>query len=145
MRLHDLFDFQAREHPDIDFAVLGDRHVTFREAAAEVNRLANAFASAGLEVGDRVAILSKNSIEYAIVFYAASKAGVVPVPMNYRLAAPEWVYIINDAGAKMLIGSAAYVSIVDGFRHELGSVKRFFAIDADDPEGWDDYRSWIGK
>jgi acyl-CoA synthetase (AMP-forming)/AMP-acid ligase II len=146
MRLHDLFNFQAREHPDVDFAVLGDRRLTFREAEAEVNRLANAFASSGLEVGDRVALLSKNSIEYAIVFYAASKAGVVPVPLNYRLAAPEWVYIIKDAGAKMLIASAAYVSIADGFRHEIGSVKQFVAIDADGgQEGWDDYRMLVGK
>jgi acyl-CoA synthetase (AMP-forming)/AMP-acid ligase II len=145
MRLHDLFDFQAREHPDIDFAVLGDRRLTFREAAAEVNRLANALVAAGLEPGDRISLLSKNSIEYAIVFYAASKVGVVPVPLNYRLAAPEWVYIINDAGAKMLIASAAYVSIVDGFRHELGSVKKYIAIDADDLEGWEDYRNWTGK
>lgn len=145
MRLHDLFDFQAREHPDVDFAVLGDRHMTFREAAAEINRLANAMVGSGLEPGDRIALLSKNSIEYAIVFYAASKAGIVPVPLNYRLAAPEWVYIINDAGAKTLIASAAYVSIADAFRHELESVKQFVAIDADGAEGWEDYRNLLGK
>jgi acyl-CoA synthetase (AMP-forming)/AMP-acid ligase II len=145
MRLHDFFDFQAREHPGIEFAVLGDRRITYSEAAAEMNRLANAFASAGLEVGDRIAFLSKNSIEYGILFYAASKAGVVPVPLNYRLASPEWAYIINDAGAKLLIASDAYVSIVDGFRHDLGSVKKFVAIDAGDAEGWDDYRGWTGK
>ena len=143
MRLHDYLDYHAREQPDTDFAVLGDRHVTYGEAVAEVNRLANAFVSAGLQVGDRVALLSKNSIEYALIFYAASKAGVVPVPLNYRMAAPEWVYIINDAQPKTLIASAAYVSIVDGFRSELKTVERFVAIDASGPEGWDDYRRWV--
>src|SRR3990172_9004780 len=143
MRLHDYLDFQAREHPDTAFAVLGDRQITYGEALAECNRLANAFVSAGLKVGDRIALLSKNSIEHALLFYAASKAGVVPVPLNYRLAAPEWVYIINDAQAKLLISSAAYVSVVDGFRHELESVERFLAIDADGPEGWEDYRRWL--
>jgi len=143
MRLHDYLDFHAREHPDIAFAVLGDRQMTYHEALAECNRLASAFASAGLSAGDRVALLSKNSIEYALFFYAASKAGVVPVPLNYRLAAPEWVYIINDAEAKMLVASAAYVGVADGFRHELKSVTRFVAIDADGAEGWDDYRRWI--
>src|SRR3972149_10584261 len=103
MRLHDYLELQAREHPDVEFAVLGDRVMTYREASEESNRLANAFASAGLAVGDRIALLSKNSIEHALLFYGASKAGVVPVPLNYRLAAPEWVYIINDAQAKMLI------------------------------------------
>jgi acyl-CoA synthetase (AMP-forming)/AMP-acid ligase II len=143
MRLHDYLDFYAREQPDIDFAVLGDRHITYGEAVAEANRLANAFVNVPLEKGDRVAILSKNSIEYPLLFYAASKAGVVPVPLNYRMASPEWVYMINDAQAKMLVASAAYVSVVDGFRSELKTVERFVAIDADGPEGWDDYRRWV--
>tara|TARA_B100000586_G_scaffold29757_1_gene19196 strand:+ start:192 stop:344 length:153 start_codon:yes stop_codon:yes gene_type:complete len=47
--------------------------------------LANAFTSSGIKKGDRVAFLSKNSIEYAFMFYAGAKSGVVPVPMNYRL------------------------------------------------------------
>lgn len=143
MRLHDFLDYHAREHTNIDFAVLGDRRITYGEAVVEVNRLANAFANAGLQIGDRLAVLSKNSIEYPLLFYAASKAGVVPVPLNYRMAAPEWVYIINDAQPKMLIASAAYASIVDGFRSELKTVERFVAIDAGGAEGWDDYRQWI--
>jgi acyl-CoA synthetase (AMP-forming)/AMP-acid ligase II len=143
MRLHDYLDYHARERSDTDFAVLGERRMTYAQAEAEANRLANGLASVGLEKGDRVAVLSKNSIEYALLFYGASKAGVVPVPLNYRMAAPEWVYIINDAQAKMLVTSAAYVSIVDGFRGELETVERFVAIDASGPEGWDDYRRWI--
>ena len=143
MRLHDYLDYHAREHPDTDFAVLGDRTITYREAVTEANRLANAFAGAGLQIGDRIAFLSKNSIEHALLFYAASKAGVVPVPLNYRMASPEWAFIINDAQAKTLIASAAYVSIVDGFRGELKTVERFIAIDADGAEGWDDYRRWV--
>ena len=80
MRLHDYLDYQAREHPDVEFAVLGDRTITYREAVIEANRLANAFASAGLQIGDRLAFLSKNSIEHALLFYAASKAGVCLSP-----------------------------------------------------------------
>ncbi|KKL54754.1 hypothetical protein LCGC14_2262260, partial [marine sediment metagenome] len=145
MRLHDYLDYHAREHPDTEFAVLGDRTITYREAVNEANRLANAFASAGLQIGDRIAFLSKNSIEHALLFYAASKAGVVPVPLNYRLASPEWAFIINDAQAKMLIASAAYVSIADGFRGELKTVERFIAIGADGADGWEDYHRWVAE
>ena len=102
MRLHDYFDFCAREFPDLDFAILGDRRLTYREAQSEVNRLANAFVGAGLQPGDRMAMLSKNSIEHAVMF-AASKAGIVPV--NYRLAADAWAYILNDAQAKLVMAS----------------------------------------
>ena len=145
MRLHDYLDYQAREQPDIEFAVQGDRRMTFGEAAAEANRLANAFVSAGLQIGDRVAFLSKNSIEYALMYFGASKAGVVPVPLNYRLAAPEWPYIINDAGAKMLIVSGEYAGAVGGIRGELATVGRFMAIGGRGGEGWDDYGEWVAS
>ena len=145
MRLHDYLDYQAREQPDIEFAVQGDRRMTFGEAAAEANRLANAFVSAGLQIGDRVVFLSKNSIEYALMYFGASKAGVVPVPLNYRLAAPEWPYIINDAGAKMLIVSGEYAGAVGGIRGELATVGRFMAIGGRGGEGWDDYGEWVAS
>ena len=100
MRLHDYLhictstrastrNFHAREHPDAEFAVMGARRLTYAEAAGEAHRVANALASAGLQPGDRVAILSQNSIEYAVFYYGASECGVVPVPLNYRLAPPE--------------------------------------------------------
>jgi fatty-acyl-CoA synthase len=145
MRLHDYLDYRAREHAGEEFAVQGDRRITYREALAETNRLANALIDAGLQPGDRVAILSKNSIEYAILYYAASKAGVVPVPLNYRLAATEWAYIINDAGAKLLIAADEFVSAIDPVRTELPSVERFISVDVAGMEGWDDYRGWVKK
>jgi len=142
MRLHDYLDYQAREHPDKDFAIFGDRRMTYAEALREANRVANAFVATGLEVGDRVALLAKNCIEYVLLFYGASKAGVVLVPLNYRLAPPEWAYIINDAGARMLIAAGAYMQPIDGIRHELRGVRRFIAIAGDGAEGWDDYDAW---
>lgn len=142
MRLHDFLDYQAREHPDEEFAVHGDRTLTYREAAAQVNRLANALVDSGLQIGDRISILSKNSIEYAILYYACSKAGVAPVPLNYRLAPPEWAYILNDSAAKLLLATAEYVPTIDGMRGELKSVERFVAID-EVTDGWDDFRSWV--
>ncbi len=143
MRLHDYFDFCAREFPDLDFAILGDRRLTYREAQGEVNRLANAFVGAGLQPGDRMAMLSKNSIEYAVMYFAASKAGIVPVPVNYRLAADAWTYIMNDAQAKLVMASAAYVDAVNSFRGELQTATTFISIGAGAVDGWLDYQAWI--
>jgi acyl-CoA synthetase (AMP-forming)/AMP-acid ligase II len=53
----------------------------------------------------RIAMLSKNSIELVLLYFAASKAGIVPVPFNYRLTPAEWSYIVNDAGAKVFIAT----------------------------------------
>ena len=103
LRLHDTLDYHAREHADVDFAIEGERRLSYLEAVAHANRLANALIAEGFELGDRVAFLSKNSIEHALFYYACSKAGVVPVPLNYRLAPPEWEFILNDAGARLLV------------------------------------------
>ncbi len=143
MRLHDLLDFHARERADKDFAIQGDRRLSYAEAVAEVDRLASAFVGSGLQVGDRVAVLAKNCIEYALIYFAGAKSGAVPVPLNYRLAPAEWAYIINDAGAKMVIAADEYVNAVDSVRGELKTVDRFVVLGAAGQEGWDDFAPWV--
>jgi len=143
MRLHDFLDYWARERPNGEFAVQGSRRLTYREALAQANGLANACVAAGLQIGDRVAVLGKNSIEYALLYYGASKAGVVPVPLNYRLSPPEWCYIIHDAQARLLLATSEYVTAVEEIRRELETVERFVAIDASGALGWEEYRHWV--
>lgn len=141
MRLHDFFDFHAREHPAVEFATQDGRRLTYGEALVAANRYASALTATGLAKGDRIAILSKNSIDYALTYLAASKAGTVLVPLNYRLAPPELAYIINDAQARVLLASAEYTRVVDGIRSELKSVTRYIAIGAAGA-GWDDFERW---
>ena len=129
MRLHDTLDYSAREHPDADFALFQGRALSYRDAAKATNRLANGLVAAGLAPGDRFAVLSKNSIEMVLLYYAASKAGVVPVPLNYRLAPPEWSYIVRDAGARLLFAQGELASALESARAELSDVKQFVALD----------------
>jgi fatty-acyl-CoA synthase len=136
MRLHDTLEYSAREHPDAEFAVFRDRRMTYREAVAAANRMANALIGAGLAHGERFAVLSKNSIELALLYYAGSKSGAVPVPLNYRLAPPEWAYIVRDAGARVLFAQEALAQALEPVRGELSDVKRFVALDAA-PAGWE--------
>ncbi len=143
MRLHDFLDYHARECGEAEFAIQGKRRLTYREALAETNCLANAFVSAGLRIGDRIAVLSKNSIEYVLLYFAASKAGVVPVHLNYRLAPREWSYIINDSGARLLLAGGEQTQAIEPIRSELKTVERFVAIDGAGASAWDDYRRWV--
>ena len=144
MRLHDYLNFNAREYPENEFALDSSRTLTNAQALAEANQLANAFVAAGIEVGDRVAILSKNSVEYAVFYFGASAAGAVPVPLNYRLAPAEWAYIVNDAGARMMIASDEFAEPLDTVRAELASIEQFRQIGGDARDGWESYAGWIG-
>lgn len=140
MRLHDFLEFHARIRPEADFAVMGPRALSYGEADAAANRLANAMAAAGLQVGDRIGVLSKNCIEYLLIYFACAKAGVVPVPLNYRLAPPEWAFILGDAGARIVIARGELVHAIAPVKAEL-SVERFVAIEAE-ADGWESLASF---
>jgi len=137
--IHDHLDRLADANPQCEFAIHRGRCVRAREAARFVNRLANGLLTEGIQVGDRVAILSRNSIEYALLFFAISKAGAVAVPLNFRLAPPEWNFILNDSAAVLLFASPEFVPDVDAIRQELRGIRRFVAIGEAAPSGWE---SW---
>lgn len=143
MRLHDFLDYQARDYGDNDFAIYGDQTMSYAEAQLLTNRLGNAWIGLGLEKGDRVAYLSKNSIEYPIVMFGSSRAGVAPVPLNYRLAPQEWLYIINDSQAKALLISPEYVNDINSIRDQLTTVEHFIVVDNEVAEGFEAFYPWI--
>ena len=144
MRLHDFLDYNARERPGAEYGVDEQRSLSYGEAAREANRLANALVASGLDRGDRIAVLAKNCIEYTVLYHACSKAGVVPVPLNFRLAPPEWEYIINDSGAKLVIARGELVPALDKVRGGLATVKQLIALAAETPAGWQSFGEWIG-
>jgi acyl-CoA synthetase (AMP-forming)/AMP-acid ligase II len=145
MRLHDYFDWHAREQPRVPFAFFAGREISYGEAQARANQIANALVAERLAPGTRVAFLAKNCAEFAIFYFGAAKAGVVPVPLNYRLAPPEWSYIVNDAGAELLFARGALVDAIDSIRGDLKSVRRCIALDSGPRAGWDDYESWVAR
>ena len=95
MRLHDHLDYLSSAEPEAEFVATTSRSITRAEAAQEVDRLAAAFRASGLQPGDRVALLSRNSLEYPMLYFAASKAGLVSVPLNVRLVPGDWAYIVQ--------------------------------------------------
>ena len=80
-----------------------NRRITFSELEALVNQIANGLISIGLQKGDRVGILSKNSIEHLALFYACGRVGLVAQPMNWRLSASELVKIIGNGNPSVVI------------------------------------------
>ncbi|MGH1574903.1 AMP-binding protein [Methylobacterium sp. P31] len=80
-----------------------ERSMTFRLWNARACRLANALLGLGLEKGDRVAVLAYNCVEWAEIYAATAKAGLVAVPINFRLVGPEIRFIVTNAEAAALI------------------------------------------
>jgi acyl-CoA synthetase (AMP-forming)/AMP-acid ligase II len=80
------------------------REVSFRELDRLADGVARGLTRAGLTAGDRIAILSLNRHEFVAALLGAMRAGVVPVPINVKLAAESVGYIVEDAGAKLVFG-----------------------------------------
>src|SRR6478752_10336345 len=93
--------------------------VTFGELEARANRLAHYFRAHGLREGDVVAILMENNEHFHAVMWAARRSGLYYVPINTHLTPAEAAYIIDNSGAKGVIGSAALRETLAGLGAEL--------------------------
>jgi len=143
MRIYDYLDFFARETPDNDFALCAGGRLTYGEAAAETNRIAQALVADGIRPGERIAVLAKNCTEFVLLYHGAAKAGAVPVPLNYRLAPPEWKFLLEDSRARLVLARGEFVAAVDPLRAELPEVRRWVAIGATPPAGWQGWGDWL--
>ena len=93
---------RARATPDrvaIDYL---DRLVTYRELDEASDRFAAGFLQSGLRRGDRVATLTGNSPEHVAVFLACAKAGLILLPLSWRLSPAELRYQLDDAAPSLL-------------------------------------------
>jgi long-chain acyl-CoA synthetase len=80
---------------------------TYAELNAQVNSMANALQSLGVQKGDRVALYLKNIPEFIVAFFANCKIGAISVPFNIMLKKMEIEYMLNNSEAKVLVGLAA--------------------------------------
>src|SRR5690554_500532 len=97
------FNRSARKHGGKLALAFNDRRWRYGELNLAVNRVANALLDAGLAPGDRLAVYGKNSDAYVIAWLAATRAGLVHVPVNYALTAEELGYILEQSGAAGLL------------------------------------------
>ena len=93
-----------------------DRRVSFAELDERVRRLANALLDAGLEKGDRVAVLARNSIEYFELYYACMRIGLIAQPLNWRLGHAEIVRILEDGAPRVVVTEAEFRDTRDTVR-----------------------------
>ncbi|MFI6027331.1 acyl-CoA synthetase [Amycolatopsis magusensis] len=143
----DLVRRTALRYPDKLAVVSGDRRVSFAEFDAAVNRCAHTLAARGLAKGDRLALLSHNCWEFAVLVFATAKLGVVLVPVNFMLGAAEVAYILRHAGVSGMVAEAALVGTANEAlaAAELDDVPRarISAGGTHDEPGWEEVTDWI--
>ncbi|MBE0489961.1 MAG: AMP-binding protein [Halomonas sp.] len=102
----------ARKHGGKLALAFNDRHWSYADLNRAVNRVANRLLESGLAPGDRLAVYGKNSDAYVIAWLAATRAGLVHVPVNYALTADELGYILEQSGATGLLSDLGLADTV---------------------------------
>ena len=124
----DIIRVHGIERADHTAYIQGDRRVSWAEALERASRMANLLAANGVGAEDRVAFLDKNSIEHFDVFYGCALLNAVAVDVNWRLAAPEVEFIVNDAESKVLVVGPDFEPIVDAIIANLPTVNKVLVI-----------------
>jgi len=98
-----------------------------REFDERVNRTLYALMDIGLNRGDRLAVLMLNSSMFLEIFFACAKSGIIMVPMNFRLAPPELIYILQDSTPKALIYSSDFAQKVENIKAACPTINHYFS------------------
>jgi benzoate-CoA ligase len=105
-------------------AILSEqRRYTYREVQENVNRAANMLTGLGVRMEERVMILLRDSPETVFAFYGAMKLGAVPIPANILMKAPDFLYVLNDSRAQVLIVDAAFRPEIEKIRGDAVYLK----------------------
>jgi fatty-acyl-CoA synthase len=122
----------------------GDLRLTYEQFLDRCDHWAAALQGMGVRKGDRVAYIAPNTHEQLESFHSVPQIGAVLVPINYRLTADDFVYIVTHSGAKVLCVHPDYLDAIDGVRNQLPDVERFVSLGpSGGREGWTEYESLL--
>jgi fatty-acyl-CoA synthase len=133
--LSDLIARNAAFAPDKPALIFEGESLNYAAFHARIEQTARALkAEFGISRGDRVAILSLNRPDYLVLLYACARLGAMLVPLNWRLAIAEQLFILSDAGAKLLVLEQAFAEILPALQETLPDT-RIVVLDFAPPQG----------
>jgi acyl-CoA synthetase (AMP-forming)/AMP-acid ligase II len=103
------------------------RSLTFSDVKQAVDQMARGLQQAGIEKGDRIGIIGKNCLEYFVLFGAAASLGGIAVPINWRLAADETAYNLNDTRPRLVFAEHEAQAYLDAVRTKVPDA-RFYNL-----------------
>ncbi|MEY3719652.1 MAG: hypothetical protein RL618_171 [Pseudomonadota bacterium] len=120
------------------------RSLNYSQWDDRASRLADGLLSAGLKTGDRVGLLAYNCLEWMEIYVALARAGLVAVPVNFRLTGPEITYILKNAEVSAVIAGSEFCETLDAQKAELKLPQgRYFVLGEAPHGGWITYEALI--
>jgi fatty-acyl-CoA synthase len=122
----------------------GSTRLTYEQLFDRCDRWSAALQRLGVKPGDRVAYIVNNTHAHLEAFYAVPQIGAVLVPINFRLTADDFAYILAHSGAKVVCVAPEYLETVDSVRDRISTVTSFVALEGS-REGWLRYEDEIAS
>src|SRR5438132_13043473 len=122
-------------YPEREAVVDGDLRLNYEEFFGRCDAWSSALQALSVKQGDRVAYIAPNTHAQLESFYAVPQIGAVLVPLNYRLTADDFAYLINHSGARVVCAHSDYLEAVDHIRPKLDHVEQFVALEGE-RAGW---------
>ncbi|MEO6396902.1 MAG: long-chain-fatty-acid--CoA ligase [Tepidiformaceae bacterium] len=116
MLLRDVLNHAVKLFGDKPASKDGEVGYTYHEMSERIHRLAAGLLSLGLQPGDHIAILANNSHRYLETYFVTDIAGMPLSPLNTRLAAHEFEFILNDGEVKAIILGPEFVDVYNDFK-----------------------------
>src|SRR6267143_633779 len=129
-------------YPEREAVVDGDLRLNYEQFFNRCDAWSAALQALGVKRSDRVAYIAPNTHAQLESFYAVPQIGAVLVPLNYRLIADDFAYMIVHSGARLVCADADYLETVDSIRSKIPDVSAFVALGGSKP-GWLDYETLI--
>ncbi len=139
----DLLAIHAESTPDKLAVICGDQALDFATLDRRANQVANALTSIGCREGDRLAWMSHNSLAGAELANGVRRAGLVIVPVNYRLRGAEIAYVLNDSGAKVAAAGPDHATLMAAAAAYVKGELRYIAVGDHVPPGWLGYNDLL--
>ncbi len=142
MNIADIVSGNASINPNGKAIIEGDsgRELTWAELEKSINKLGHALTYLGLRKGDVVAIYLPNCAEFIITYFAAMKIGAIVLPFNIIFKTEEISYILNDSGARILVGSSEEVeTYIISQRERFPGLEKIITVGKPLKEGIDFY------
>lgn len=133
-----------RLYPEREAVVDENVRLTYEQFFERCDRWSAALQKMGVRPGDRVAYIAPNVHAQLESFYSVLQIGATLVPINYRLTADDFAYLIQHSGARVVCAHPDYLAAVDSIRSQTPQVEHFVALNgAGARDGWLDYESTL--
>jgi o-succinylbenzoate---CoA ligase len=99
----------------------GRDYLTYRQLYDEAGKLAGALSRAGVDRGQRVAVLARHGLSFAVAMHALMQLDAILVPINCRLTGPEISWQLSNTGARILLHDEQYKELAGKVTRELES------------------------